>query len=66
MATAPALREELTELLDSGQTRLVVDLSDVETVDSAAIGALLAMLKLARKQAGTRGSCRHHGKWLRC
>ncbi|HNP12216.1 MAG TPA: STAS domain-containing protein [Mycobacterium sp.] len=52
MATAPALREELTELLDSGQTRLVVDLSDVETVDSAAIGALLAMLKLARKAGG--------------
>ena len=41
MATAPELRERLGAALDSGVTRIVVDLRDVTFVDSVGLAAVL-------------------------
>jgi anti-anti-sigma factor len=41
MATAPELREHLAAALDSGVTRIVVDLRDVTFVDSVGLAAVL-------------------------
>ena len=46
--TAPALREKLTELVDSGATRIVVDMGQVGFCDSTGLGALVAALNYAR------------------
>jgi anti-sigma B factor antagonist len=46
MATAPQLREELTGLVDSGVTRLVLDCRELQFLDSSGIGVLIAVHKL--------------------
>lgn len=51
MVAAPALRRQLHELVDAGNTRVVVDLSATEFIDSSGLGALISGLKVAR-QAG--------------
>ena len=50
--TAPTLREALLELLGSGITRLVVDLSNVPFLDSAGMAVLVSALKRARQAGG--------------
>ena len=52
MATAPQLREELTGLVDSGVTRLVLDCRELQFLDSSGIGVLIAVHKLL-DQAGS-------------
>lgn len=52
MVAAPELREQLHNLVHSGSTRLVVDLSGVETIDSSGLGALISGLKGARQGGG--------------
>lgn len=52
LTAAPDLRRELIELVQNGQTRLVVDLIDVDTIDSSGIGALISGLKAARQAGG--------------
>ncbi|MFN8072136.1 MAG: STAS domain-containing protein [Mycobacterium sp.] len=52
MALAPALRQELTALIESGKIRLVVDMNAVDTIDSSALGSLVAILKIARQAGG--------------
>ena len=52
MSVAPQVREELHGLVDSGNTRIVVDLSGVETMDSSGLGALISGLKAARQAGG--------------
>jgi len=52
MLAAPDLREQLHELVRAGNTRLVVDLSAVETIDSSGLGALISGLKAARQGGG--------------
>lgn len=46
--TAPALRERLTALVDSGRTDLVVDLTQVRFMDSTGLGLLVGVLKRVR------------------
>jgi len=41
VATVPALREQLNAAIDSGVTRLVVDLADVRFIDSVSLAALV-------------------------
>jgi anti-sigma B factor antagonist len=48
--TAPALREKLAELVDSGATHVVVDMSQVAFCDSTGLGALVAALNYARER----------------
>ena len=52
MMAAPGLREQLHNLVQGGHTRLVVDLSGVETIDSSGLGALISGLKAARQSGG--------------
>jgi anti-anti-sigma factor len=52
MVAAPELREQLHSLVRSGSSRLVVDLSAVETIDSSGLGALISGLKAARQAGG--------------
>jgi anti-sigma B factor antagonist len=49
--TAPQLRDALSEALDGGATRLVVDLTDTDFLDSSALGVLVGVSKL-RSPAG--------------
>lgn len=52
MVAAPALRKELHALVESGQKRVVVDLSAIELIDSSGLGALISGLKVARQAGG--------------
>lgn len=52
MVAAPDLREQLHALVRGGKTRIVVDLSAVETIDSSGLGALISGLKAARQGGG--------------
>jgi anti-anti-sigma factor len=46
------LRVQLGDLVAKGATRVVVDLSGVEAIDSSGIGALISGLKAARNAGG--------------
>ena len=52
MVAAPDLREQLHTLVRGGHTRIVVDLSGVDTIDSSGLGALISGLKAARQGGG--------------
>lgn len=52
VASSGALNEELTELIDSGTTDLVIDLQDLAFIDSTGLSAIL----LANKKLQGRGS----------
>ena len=51
--TAPALRDRIADLLDSGQHQLVIDLGGVEFLDSTGLGVLVAGLNRAREVGGS-------------
>lgn len=46
------LRNQLHSLVEHGAARLVVDMSDVESIDSAGVGALISGWKAARACGG--------------
>ncbi|MBC7305633.1 MAG: STAS domain-containing protein [Dietzia sp.] len=50
--TAPALREELSSLIDAENTDLVVDLTQVSFMDSTGLGVLVGALKKVRTLGG--------------
>jgi anti-anti-sigma factor len=52
MVAAPALRRKLHELVEAGNTRVVVDLAQTEFIDSSGLGALISGLKVARQAGG--------------
>ena len=52
MVAAPALKNLLEETVASGQTRIVVDLSQVTFIDSSGLGALISGLKSTRQGGG--------------
>lgn len=51
--TAPQLREELTGLAEGGRSRIAVDLSGVEFLDSTGLGVLIVGLKRCREKDGS-------------
>ena len=52
VATAPSLRERLVQIIADGNTRLVVDLSPVNFLDSTGLGVLVGTLKRIRQAEG--------------
>lgn len=52
MVAAPALRKQLHGIVDAGSSRVVVDLSGTEFIDSSGLGALISGLKVARQAGG--------------
>jgi len=52
MASAPALRQSILQLLSSGARLIAVDLTATDFVDSTGIGMLVAALKRVRTHDG--------------
>lgn len=52
MVSAPNLRREVQSSIESGNTRVVVDLTAVDFMDSSGLGALINGLKSARQAGG--------------
>jgi anti-sigma B factor antagonist len=53
--TAPKLREQLIDLVSSGNYDLVVDMENVDFLDSTGLGVLVGALKRLRAAGGTFG-----------
>jgi anti-sigma B factor antagonist len=52
VATAPRLREQLIALVNDQRYHLVVDLSEVDFIDSTGLGVLIGALKRVRSRDG--------------
>jgi anti-sigma B factor antagonist len=50
--TAPKLRERITELVDQGNLEIIIDLEQVEFMDSTGLGVLVGALKKVRTLGG--------------
>lgn len=50
--TAPQLRERLDQALEEGNATVVVDLGDLDFIDSTGLGVLVGALKQARSAGG--------------
>ncbi|WP_341579597.1 STAS domain-containing protein [Microbacterium schleiferi] len=51
-STAPRLRDELNDRIQSGQNKLAIDMTELEFIDSSGLGALIGGLKVARLAGG--------------
>ena len=52
LLSATDLKQQLSEAVAAGQTRLVIDLDGVPFIDSSGLGALIGVLKAARVAGG--------------
>jgi len=57
MAAADQMRRTLTELVDKGDRKLLIDLEHVGYIDSSGMGALVAAMKHARNTGGDLRLC---------
>jgi anti-anti-sigma factor len=52
VASVPAFRTEVRELMKGGATTLVLDLTELASIDSSGLGAVIGGLRLARQAGG--------------
>ena len=52
VSTAPALKQALEQSIDSGHNRIVIDLAQTESLDSAALGVLIGAVRRLRPTDG--------------
>lgn len=52
VATAPPLRDKLLALVNDGSERVIVDLSNVDFLDSTGLGVLVSVMKRLRTTGG--------------
>ncbi len=57
LAVADRLRRTLTDLVDRGKSRIVIDLAAVPYLDSSGLGALVATMKHTRAAGGELRLC---------
>ena len=57
MAAADQMKRTLTELVDKGQSKLLMDLGGVGYIDSSGMGVLVAAMKHARGRGGDLRLC---------
>jgi anti-sigma B factor antagonist len=50
--TAPELKQVVTDAIESGERRVVIDLTDVSFLDSTALGVLIGAVKRLRSRGG--------------
>jgi anti-sigma B factor antagonist len=50
--TAPDLKQALTQAIEAGERRIVIDLTDVSFLDSTALGVLIGAVKRLRSRSG--------------
>jgi anti-sigma B factor antagonist len=50
--SSPGLRERIIQLIDEGQTRLIVNLQEVGFMDSSGLGVLVGGLKRLNERGG--------------
>jgi len=50
--TAPELKQKLTDAIEGGKNRIVVDLTDTTFLDSTALGVLIGAVKRLRSRDG--------------
>ena len=50
--TAPELKQKLTDAIEGGKTRIVVDLTQTSFLDSTALGVLIGAVKRLRTRDG--------------
>jgi anti-sigma B factor antagonist len=55
VASAPALRQELYRVIDQDAPKVVVDLAEMEFIDSTGLGVLVGALKRVKERSGTLG-----------
>ena len=51
--TAPELKQKLTDAIEGGKSRIVVDLTDTSFLDSTALGVLIASRNAAERRGAT-------------
>jgi anti-sigma B factor antagonist len=57
LSTADQVKRTLSQLIDRGQSKLVLDLGNVAYIDSSGLGALVAAMKQARAVGGNLRLC---------
>ena len=59
--TAPEFKQRMSELIDAGRSRLVVDLSETTFIDSSSLGVLIG----AHRRLKLRGRAADLARWAR-
>src|SRR3954464_2806044 len=60
--TAPELKQKLTDAIEGGKSRIVVDLADTPPRDSTALGVLIGAVKRLRSRDGAPRTHRRGGR----
>ncbi len=52
VVAAPELREQLVQLISDGTTKMVIDIENVDFIDSTGLGVLVGAIRRARSAGG--------------